>query len=125
VRGGYRALKTNILVFGGAIPWNYRAGNGRGPGSPEANFSNHLADAIKDLLSAFEQGVAGKAELMLDLNFNFKPEGLKRIAKPPRRAGTSFHKTINHYDNCVAGKRVRSQDHAAVFRATGSRHRYR
>jgi galactonate dehydratase len=81
VRGGYRALKTNILVFDGTVPWNYRAGNGRGPGSPEANFSNHLAGAIKDLLSAFQQGVAGKAELMLDLNFNFKPEGLKRIAK--------------------------------------------
>jgi galactonate dehydratase len=80
-RGGYRALKTNILVFDGTVPWNYRAGNGRGPGSPEANFSNHLADAIKNPLSAFQQGVAGKAELMLDLNFNFKPEGLKRIAK--------------------------------------------
>jgi galactonate dehydratase len=81
VRGGYRALKTNILVFGDALPWNYRAGNGRGPGSPEANFSVDLAESIKNLLDAFQRGVAGKAELMLDLNFNFKPEGLKRIAK--------------------------------------------
>ncbi|GAA4322563.1 mandelate racemase/muconate lactonizing enzyme family protein [Pigmentiphaga soli] len=77
---GYRALKTNIILFDPGTARVHRAGFGTGPGHPQLNLDGAVLDGIKDLFGAFTEGAGEKTELMLDLNFNFRPAGLRRIA---------------------------------------------
>lgn len=78
---GFRALKTNILVAGEQGLQNYRPGFGSGAGHPELNLDGKLLGSIVDTLSAFRQGAGKEVDLLIDLNFNFKPEAVRRIAK--------------------------------------------
>jgi L-alanine-DL-glutamate epimerase-like enolase superfamily enzyme len=78
---GYRALKTNLFIFDGAVPRGYSPGFGFGAGHPELNLDTPTLDAIVAQMAAFREGAGPGMGLMLDLNFNFKPAGLKRIAK--------------------------------------------
>src|SRR5262249_21711080 len=54
---------------------------GAGIGHPELNLTDDVLDAIIAQLSALREGAGPGVRLLLDLNFNYKPEGLKRIAK--------------------------------------------
>ena len=81
---GFKALKTNTLLFDGARPRQYRPAFVGGAGHPEFNLSPMLLDAITDQLAAFREGIGPKAGLMIDLNFHYKPEGLRQIAKAVR-----------------------------------------
>ena len=82
---GFKALKTNILSFENGICSNYRPGFGIGTGFPELNLDDKLLATIVELLAAFEQGAGKDVKLALDLNFHFKPEGAKRIARALER----------------------------------------
>ena len=82
---GFKALKTNILAFEKGVCNNYRPGFGVGTGFPELNLDDQTLSSIVDLLSAFEQGAGKGVKLALDLNFHFKPEGAKRIARALER----------------------------------------
>jgi galactonate dehydratase len=84
---GFRALKTNILVVGESGIENYRSGFGSGPGHPELNPSGPLLAAVTDTLDAFRQGAGEDMGLLIDLNFNFKPEAVRQIAKAVERFG--------------------------------------
>jgi L-alanine-DL-glutamate epimerase-like enolase superfamily enzyme len=67
VERGFRAFKTNIVVPGDEpkvlMPGFHGDGLDRNP-SPE------LEDALVRLLEAFREGTQGKAEPIVDLNFN-------------------------------------------------------
>lgn len=78
---GYGALKTNVLEFATGTSSNYRPGFGTGSGHPELNLDARTLAAIVDLLTAFRQGAGPDVALLLDLNFNFRPEGVRRIAR--------------------------------------------
>jgi L-alanine-DL-glutamate epimerase-like enolase superfamily enzyme len=78
---GFPALKTNILTFANGKAFNYQAGFGIGAGHPELNLDEKLLHKIVDLLSAFRQGAGDGVQLSIDLNCNFKPDGVRRIAK--------------------------------------------
>jgi L-alanine-DL-glutamate epimerase-like enolase superfamily enzyme len=78
---GFKALKTNVLLFDGPRPTNYQPGWGTGPGHPERNLDDRLLAAITDVLSAFREGAGPNVRLLLDLNTNFTPEAVRRIAK--------------------------------------------
>ena len=78
---GFKALKTNILVADDKGLQNYRPGFGSGPGHPELNLDRKLLKSILDTLSAFREGAGDDVDLLLDLNFNFKPEAVRQIAK--------------------------------------------
>jgi galactonate dehydratase len=82
---GYKALKTNVLVFENGSASNLRPGFGFGAGHPELNLEDATRGAIGDLLSAFRQGAGPDVGLLLDLNFNFRPEGIRRIAQDIER----------------------------------------
>ncbi len=82
---GYTALKTNVLLFENGSASNYRPGFGFGAGHPELNLEDATLGAIGDLLSAFRQGAGPGVGLLLDLNFNFRPEGVRRIAQDVER----------------------------------------
>lgn len=78
---GFGALKTNVLLFDerGARTW--APGFGMGEGHPELNLDPPLLQAIVDQMQAFRQGAGDEVGLALDLNFNYRPSGFKRIAQ--------------------------------------------
>jgi galactonate dehydratase len=78
VERGFKAFKTNIIVPGDdprvLMPGFQGDGLERNP-SPE------LEENLVRLLDAFRAGTNGKAEPVVDLNFNLTAEGVLRIAR--------------------------------------------
>jgi L-alanine-DL-glutamate epimerase-like enolase superfamily enzyme len=78
VERGFRTFKTNIVVPGDdpqvLMPGFQGANLDRNP-SPE------LEDALVQLLEAFFEGTEGRAEPVVDLNFNLTAEGVLRVAR--------------------------------------------
>jgi L-alanine-DL-glutamate epimerase-like enolase superfamily enzyme len=79
---GFKALKTNVLLFDAKGGRQFAPGMaGAGPGHPELNLDDDVLAALIDQLAALREGAGKGVRLLLDLNFNYKPEGLRRIAK--------------------------------------------
>jgi galactonate dehydratase len=78
---GYNAVKTNPILFDGECPRMLNPGFLLGDLDLAHNSSSRIVGAITEQLAAFREGIGPHAELLLDLNFSFKPEGLQRIAK--------------------------------------------
>jgi galactonate dehydratase len=75
-------LKTNVLLFDAKGGRQFAPGMlGAGAGHPELNLGDEVLAALIDQLAAFREGAGKGVRLLLDLNFNYKPEGLRRIAK--------------------------------------------
>ncbi len=75
-RRGFSALKTNLLVFQPGRP----ALVGRGSGPFEMNIERSIVARVVDQLAALRDGAGPQVGLMMDLNFNYKTEGFRRIA---------------------------------------------
>jgi L-alanine-DL-glutamate epimerase-like enolase superfamily enzyme len=80
VRRGYTALKTNI-VYPGEPAHVYFAGFGGGAGTTDQNVTPEMLRHLETLLGTFRRAVGPSVGLALDLNFNFKPEAARRIAR--------------------------------------------
>jgi len=78
---GFAALKTNVLVFDARGGRQYTPGSARGEGHPELNLPEEILAALLDQLTALRQGGGPAMRLIVDLNFNYKPEGLRRLAR--------------------------------------------
>jgi L-alanine-DL-glutamate epimerase-like enolase superfamily enzyme len=78
VERGFKAFKTNIVVPGDEPQVLMPGFQGDGL---ERNPSPELEDALVRLLEAFRAGTEGKAEPIVDLNFNLTAEGVLRIAR--------------------------------------------
>jgi L-alanine-DL-glutamate epimerase-like enolase superfamily enzyme len=79
---GFKAIKTNLLLFDANGARMFAPGmTGTGPGHPELNLGDDILDALIAQLTALRQGAGPTVRLLVDLNFNYKPEGLRRIAK--------------------------------------------
>jgi len=79
---GFTALKTNVLLFDEKGGRQFAPGMiGAGAGHPELNLTDAVLDALVGQLTALHDGAGPEVRLLLDLNFNYKPEGLRRIAK--------------------------------------------
>ncbi|MCX7383617.1 MAG: mandelate racemase/muconate lactonizing enzyme family protein [Alphaproteobacteria bacterium] len=78
---GYRALKTNIMPArdGKLVPFS--PGFGRTPGWPELNWDNAVVDAACATVAACREGAGAAMGVMLDVNFHFKTEGFRQIAR--------------------------------------------
>ena len=77
---GFRALKTTILpLVDGKLAY-YVPGFGRTPGWPELNWDNRLLRGVTEQLAVIREAVGPEMGIHLDVNFNFKTEGYKRIA---------------------------------------------
>ncbi len=81
VRRGFKALKTNPLLFDGPKPRMAPAGFQPGTAMLDKNIDNKLIFAITDQLAAFRDGAGVETGLLIDLNFSQHVEGYKRIAK--------------------------------------------
>jgi L-alanine-DL-glutamate epimerase-like enolase superfamily enzyme len=78
---GFRALKTNVLVFDERGGRQYTPGSARGDGHPELNLPEDVLAALIAQLTALREGAGPQVRLIVDLNFNYKPEGLRRLAR--------------------------------------------
>jgi galactonate dehydratase len=75
---GFKAFKTNIVVPGDDPQVLMPGFQGEGL---ERNSSPDLEAALIRLLDAFREGTGGKAEPIVDLNFNLTAEGVLRISR--------------------------------------------
>ena len=80
VRRGFTALKTNIVIPGQPDPVWFRGFSG-GPGMTDQVVTTPLLCHIEALIGTFRDAVGPEVDIKLDLNFNFKPESAKRIAR--------------------------------------------
>src|SRR5262249_59158364 len=78
---GYKAIKTNLLVFDKNGGRQYTPGSARGAGHPELNLPEDMLDALIAQLSALREGAGPKVRIAVDVNFNYKAEGFRRIAR--------------------------------------------
>ena len=78
---GFKALKTNVLIFDNDGARLHGPGTGRGPGHPALNTDVDVINAIVMQLEALRDGAGPQVRLAVDLNFHYKPEGLRQIAK--------------------------------------------
>jgi galactonate dehydratase len=77
---GFKGVKANVLVFDQKSGRQYVPGAGHGRGHPELNLPDDILAALIAQLTAMREA-AGQMPIAIDLNFNYKPEGFRRIAK--------------------------------------------
>jgi galactonate dehydratase len=77
---GFRALKTNIFVDHNGSLRGWRPGFGS-PFAPELNVDLNLLRSLRAQLEAFRDGAGPDVDILLDLNFNAKTEGVLRILR--------------------------------------------
>jgi L-alanine-DL-glutamate epimerase-like enolase superfamily enzyme len=78
VERGFKAFKTNIVLPGDDPEVLMPGFQGDGL---ERNPSPELEEALARLLDAFHEGTRGRAEPIVDLNFNLTAEGVLRVAR--------------------------------------------
>src|SRR3954469_271983 len=78
VERGFKVFKTNIVVPGDEPQVLMPGFHGNGL---ERNPSPELEHALVRLLDAFRAGTDGKAQPIVDLNFNLTTEGVLRVAR--------------------------------------------
>ena len=95
-RRGFRALKTNVALSDGKTLASYRPGFGYSKGYPELNWDADIVKAAVDTASAFRAGAGPSMGIMIDLNFNYKTEGFRRIAAALEPVGMSWIEIDTH-----------------------------
>jgi galactonate dehydratase len=78
VERGFTAFKTNIVVPGDDPQVLMPGFQGNGL---DRNPTPQLEEALRALLTAFREGTAGKAQPIVDLNFNLTTDGVLRVAR--------------------------------------------
>jgi L-alanine-DL-glutamate epimerase-like enolase superfamily enzyme len=94
VSRGFTALKTNIVIPGEPAQVLF-PGFEAGINSTDFAPTVEILDAIERLIGTFRDAVGPKVGLCLDLNYNFRTEGVLRIAKLLER----FDMQWVEYDN--------------------------
>lgn len=80
-RRGFRALKTNTLLFDGAAFRGHRPTAGEGMGYPELNLGREFVAATLAQLAALREGAGPDMAISLDVNYYFKPAGILQLAR--------------------------------------------
>jgi galactonate dehydratase len=86
---GYRALKTNLILFDSRGARLYLPAWG-GEGSPSRELGREVIASSVELVDAFREGAGDDVELMFDVNFNIKGEGVRRMAHALGEAGVTW-----------------------------------
>ena len=77
---GFTALKTNIFDYSGEQVTGWAPGFGR-PFQPDQNVDRHIIRQLRAHLQAFRDGAGPDVDILVDLNYNAKPEGYLRILR--------------------------------------------
>lgn len=78
---GFTGLKTNVLMLGGDQPYVWMPGFFKSPGGPDRNPEHEVIEALRSTLGTFREALPAGFDLIVDLNFNFRPEGYRRIVR--------------------------------------------
>jgi L-alanine-DL-glutamate epimerase-like enolase superfamily enzyme len=101
VARGYKALKTNPLVFGADGPRmlnpGFRAGLDFARGG-----STKVFGAIVDQLNAFRDGTGPDIDIQLDVNFGFRPEALRQLGHALDSLGLAWLEADMHEPKALA-----------------------
>jgi galactonate dehydratase len=76
----FSALKTNIFDFRGDEPQGWRPGFGD-PFHPSLTIEDDQLEAQREYLEALREGTGSDVNILLDLNYNMKPEGYIRMLR--------------------------------------------
>jgi len=79
IRRGYRAVKTNPLRFADGRATMCNPGFAVDGLDLAGNAENDLVDGVADQLQALREGLGPQAGILLDVNFSFRPEALRRL----------------------------------------------
>lgn len=77
---GFSALKTNIFIHDEGDAYAWRPGFAV-PFYPERNVDRKVIRNIRDHLEALRDGAGPDMDILIDLNFNAKPEGYLKILR--------------------------------------------
>lgn len=77
---GFSALKTNIFIHDEGDAYAWRPGFAV-PFYPELNVDRRVIRNIRDHLEALRDGAGPDMDILIDLNFNAKPEGMLKILR--------------------------------------------
>jgi L-alanine-DL-glutamate epimerase-like enolase superfamily enzyme len=77
---GFTALKTNIFIHDEGSAYAWRPGFAV-PFMPELNVDRNVIRNIRKHLEALREGAGSDMDILIDLNFNAKPEGMLRILR--------------------------------------------
>lgn len=105
---GFKALKTNRLVLDPARLAGGPPVVGRGSGAFELNIEPWMVSDIVAQLEALRDGAGPGVALMMDLNYNYKSEGFRRIAKAVERFDMQWLEMDNHNAPALAAIRQSS-----------------
>src|SRR5206468_109407 len=75
VQRGFTAFKTNIVIPGDP-PVAFFPGFASGPNTTDGVVTVELLDQVVRLIGAFSDGVGPNVQIALDLNYNFRTEGV-------------------------------------------------
>jgi galactonate dehydratase len=80
VSRGYRAVKTNLMLWDDppTVDW---VGYAPGPGNTDGVLSPRRIRQTVETLSAIREVIGPEVELILDVNFNLKPESVVRLVR--------------------------------------------
>jgi len=106
VERGYRAFKTNVVVPGDE-PRVLMPGFGR-EGGTDRNPTPELIAQLSSLLEAFEEGAGGRAQPIVDLNFNLTVEGVVQVARALEPFGLAWLEVDAYDPAALAYARSRS-----------------
>ena len=76
----FSALKTNVFDFSGDEPRGWAPGFGR-PFHPSLTIEDEQLEAQREYLDALRKGAGPDVDILLDLNYNMKPEGYIRMLR--------------------------------------------
>jgi galactonate dehydratase len=125
LRRGYKAVKTNPLLFDGARPRMLNPGFGPVGLDLAQNYDAQLVESITDQLAALREGIGSHTGLMMDLNFSFRPEGLIRIAKAVERFQMTWLEMDLHEPDALANIRRSTSTPIASLEAIYGRRNYK
>ncbi|MBI3274017.1 MAG: mandelate racemase/muconate lactonizing enzyme family protein [Candidatus Colwellbacteria bacterium] len=94
---GYRAIKTNIILFNDEIPEVYMPGFNRSKGGPELNVDERILYGAREYISVWRSALGADCGIILDANFNFKTEGYCRLARSLEEFGLMWLE-VDSYD---------------------------
>ena len=76
----YKVIKTNIVILD-EEPHVYMPGFFRSSGGPELNPDRRVLSALERYIGTLRETLGEEFDIILDLNFNFKPEGYIKIGR--------------------------------------------
>jgi len=122
---GFKALKTNILLFDGEKLCNFQPGFGATAGFPALNVDRSVIESVKRQLLAFREGAGATTGLMLDTNFHFKTEGYIAMAQALEPIGLTWLEVDSYDPSALALIRQSSRCPVASCESLYGRRGYR